>query len=112
MTSNLAQLGFLLFISALVAMLTRRLHLPYTVGLVLAGMTLYFSHVYIKWHLTKDLIFFRISASTGIRSGTLYTLAGLQERVAGGHLAGDGGRRSGGSRHCSRHALCARLGLG
>jgi Sodium/hydrogen exchanger family len=39
------------------AMLTRRLHLPYTVGLVLAGMALYFSHVYIKWHLTKDLIF-------------------------------------------------------
>ena len=57
MTSDLAQLGFLLFVSALVAMLTRRLHLPYTVGLVLAGMTLYFSHVYIKWHLTKDLIF-------------------------------------------------------
>jgi monovalent cation:H+ antiporter, CPA1 family len=25
--------------------------------LVLAGMALYFSHVYIKWHLTKDLIF-------------------------------------------------------
>jgi Na+:H+ antiporter len=38
MTSDLSQLGFLLFISALVAMLTRRLHLPYTVGLVLAGM--------------------------------------------------------------------------
>jgi CPA1 family monovalent cation:H+ antiporter len=57
MTSDLSQLGFLLFISALVAMLTRRLHLPYTVGLVLAGMALYFSHVYIKWHLTKDLIF-------------------------------------------------------
>jgi monovalent cation:H+ antiporter, CPA1 family len=57
MTSDLSQLGFLLLISALVAMLTRRLHLPYTVGLVLAGMALYFSHVYIKWHLTKDLIF-------------------------------------------------------
>ena len=57
MTSDLAQLGFLLFVSALVAMLTRRLHLPYTVGLVLAGMALYFSHVHIKWHLTKDLIF-------------------------------------------------------
>jgi CPA1 family monovalent cation:H+ antiporter len=57
MTSNLSQLGFLLFVSALVAMLTRRLHLPYTVGLVLAGMALYFSHVDIKWHLTKDLIF-------------------------------------------------------
>ncbi len=57
MTSDLSQLGFLLFVSALVAMLTRRLHLPYTVGLVLAGMALYFFHVYIKWHLTKDLIF-------------------------------------------------------
>jgi CPA1 family monovalent cation:H+ antiporter len=57
MTSDLFQLGFLLFVSALVAMLTRRVHLPYTVGLVLAGMALYFSHIYIKWHLSKDLIF-------------------------------------------------------
>jgi CPA1 family monovalent cation:H+ antiporter len=57
MTSDISQLGFLLFVSALVAMLTRRIHLPYTVGLVFAGMALYFAHVYIKWHLTKDLIF-------------------------------------------------------
>ncbi len=57
MASDLSQLGFLLFISALVAMLTRRLRMPYTVGLVLAGMGLYFSHIYIKWHLTKELIF-------------------------------------------------------
>jgi len=57
MTSDLSQLGFLLFVSALVAMLTRRVHLPYTVGLVLAGMALYFAHIHIKWHLTKDLIF-------------------------------------------------------
>src|ERR1700678_2072501 len=57
MASDLSQLGFLLFTSALVAMLTRRLRMPYTVGLVLAGMGLYVSHVYIKWHLTKDLIF-------------------------------------------------------
>jgi CPA1 family monovalent cation:H+ antiporter len=57
MTSDLSQLGLLLFVSAMVAMLTRRVHLPYTVGLVLAGMVLYFSHVYIKWHLSKDLIF-------------------------------------------------------
>jgi CPA1 family monovalent cation:H+ antiporter len=40
MTSDLSQLGFLLFVSSLVEMLTRRLHLPYTVGLVLAGMAL------------------------------------------------------------------------
>src|SRR5665213_3644450 len=57
MASDLSQLGFLLFVSALVAMLTRRLRMPYTVGLVLAGMCLYFLHIYIKWHLTKDLIF-------------------------------------------------------
>jgi monovalent cation:H+ antiporter, CPA1 family len=57
MASDLSQLGVLLFVSALVAMLTRRLRMPYTVGLVLAGMGLYFSHIYIKWHLTKDLIF-------------------------------------------------------
>ena len=57
MTSDLSQLGFLLFVSALVAMLSRRIHLPYTVGLVLAGMALYFAHVHIKWHLSKELIF-------------------------------------------------------
>jgi CPA1 family monovalent cation:H+ antiporter len=57
MTSDLSQLGFLLFVSAMVAMLTRRVRLPYTVGLVLAGMALYFFHVSIKWHLSKDLIF-------------------------------------------------------
>jgi monovalent cation:H+ antiporter, CPA1 family len=57
MTSDLSQLGFLLFVSAVVAMLTRRMRLPYTVGLVLAGMALYFFHVHIKWRLSKDLIF-------------------------------------------------------
>jgi CPA1 family monovalent cation:H+ antiporter len=57
MTSDLSQLGFLLFVSALVAMLTRRLRMPYTVGLVLAGMALYSMHIYIKWHLSKELIF-------------------------------------------------------
>jgi CPA1 family monovalent cation:H+ antiporter len=57
MDSDLTQLGFLLLISALVAMLTRRLRLPYTVGLVLAGMGLYVLQIHIKWHLSKDLIF-------------------------------------------------------
>jgi monovalent cation:H+ antiporter, CPA1 family len=56
--ANLPQLGILLFISALVAILTRRLHLPYTVGLVLAGIGLYFSPIQIALHLSKDLIFF------------------------------------------------------
>jgi monovalent cation:H+ antiporter, CPA1 family len=57
MVSDLSQLGLLLFVSALVAMLMQRLRMPYTVGLVLAGMGLYFLHISIKWHLSKDLIF-------------------------------------------------------
>jgi CPA1 family monovalent cation:H+ antiporter len=55
--SSLPQLGILLFIAALVAILTRRLHLPYTVGLVLAGIGLYFLPIQIPLHLSKDLIF-------------------------------------------------------
>jgi CPA1 family monovalent cation:H+ antiporter len=57
LASGLTQLGFLLFVSALVAILTRRLRLPYTVGLVLAGMGLYLLHVRLQLHLSKDLIF-------------------------------------------------------
>jgi monovalent cation:H+ antiporter, CPA1 family len=57
MIPGLSQLGLLLFVSALVAILTRRLRLPYTVGLVLAGMTLSFLHVRLQLHLSKDLIF-------------------------------------------------------
>ena len=57
MTSALSQIGFLLFVSALVAMLMRRLRLPYTVGLVLAGIGLYLTHVRLDLHLSKDLNF-------------------------------------------------------
>jgi CPA1 family monovalent cation:H+ antiporter len=57
MTLRLSQLGLLLFVSALVAILTRRLHMPYTMGLVLAGMGLYFLHVQIQLQLSRDLIF-------------------------------------------------------
>jgi CPA1 family monovalent cation:H+ antiporter len=57
MTPDLSQLGLLLFVSALVAILSRRLHLPYTVGLVLAGMGLSLVQVRLQLHLSKDLIF-------------------------------------------------------
>jgi len=58
MTLELSQLGLLLFISSLVAMLTRRLRMPYTVGLVLAGMALYLFAIRLTLHLSKDLIFY------------------------------------------------------
>lgn len=57
MTSSLTQLGFLLFVASLVAILTRRLRLPYTVGLVLAGVGLYSLQVRMQTHLSRDLIF-------------------------------------------------------
>jgi len=57
MQADLRQLGFLLFVSALVAMFTRALRLPYTAGLVLAGIGLYLAHVRLGLHLSKDLIF-------------------------------------------------------
>lgn len=58
MTLELSQLGLLLFISSLVAMLTRRLRMPYTVGLVLAGMALYLFAIRLTLHLSRDLIFY------------------------------------------------------
>jgi CPA1 family monovalent cation:H+ antiporter len=57
MTSHLSQLGLLLFVSAIVAIATRRLRMPYTVGLVLAGIGLYFLPWYLDLQLSKDLIF-------------------------------------------------------
>ena len=55
--SPAAALQVLLLIAALVAMLVRRLHLPYTVGLVLAGIGIAFFPVTVHFPLTKQLIF-------------------------------------------------------
>ncbi|HEY3743836.1 MAG TPA: sodium:proton antiporter [Bryobacteraceae bacterium] len=49
--------AFLLLIAAVVAMFTRRLRLPYSVGLVTAGILLAFLPFAPKVALTKDLIF-------------------------------------------------------
>ena len=58
MREDLVRWGLLLFVSALVAMLTRRLRLPYTVGLLLAGVALYFSPFRAGFPLSRDLIYF------------------------------------------------------
>jgi monovalent cation:H+ antiporter, CPA1 family len=59
MDSNIALLEFLLLLSALVAMLVRRLHLPYSVGLVLAGISFSFlaSSRFPDSPLNKDLVY-------------------------------------------------------
>src|SRR5882724_5557962 len=49
--------ALLLLIAAIVAMLTRRIRLPYSVGLVAAGIILAFLPFAPKVSLTKDLIF-------------------------------------------------------
>ncbi len=49
--------AFLLLIAVVVAMLTQRLKLPYSVGLVAAGIALAFLHFSSGIALTKDLLF-------------------------------------------------------
>jgi monovalent cation:H+ antiporter, CPA1 family len=49
--------ALLLLVAAVVAMLTRRLHLPYSVGLVVAGIFLALLPFAPKINLTKELIF-------------------------------------------------------
>ena len=57
MSQVLTSLPSLMLIAALVAMLARRLKLPYTVGLVGAGVLLAASHVDTGITLTRELIF-------------------------------------------------------
>ena len=57
MELNLLTAAMLLLIAAVVAMLTRRLHLPYSVGLVAAGIGLAVLPFAPQVSLTKDLIF-------------------------------------------------------
>ena len=57
MEGNFQTGAMLLLIAAVVAMLTRRLRLPYSVGLVVAGIILAVSPFAPKVSLTKDLIF-------------------------------------------------------
>jgi Na+:H+ antiporter len=57
MTTQLAQLCLLLFAAALVAIVTRRAGLPYTTGLVLAGVGLTLLPLQFHLQLSKELIF-------------------------------------------------------
>lgn len=57
MDLGLGRIEVLLLISAVVAMLARRIRLPYTVGLTLAGMALAMAKIHLEIPLTKELIF-------------------------------------------------------
>ena len=50
-------LGLLLFVASLVAMITRRLKLPYSAGLVAAGLALALLPIGFQVALTPELIF-------------------------------------------------------
>jgi CPA1 family monovalent cation:H+ antiporter len=54
---NLERVGGLLLVAAIVAIIVRRLRLPYTVGLVVAGIALALSPIHLQIELTKKLIF-------------------------------------------------------
>lgn len=57
MEFGLENLGLMLLVAALVAMLTRRLHVPYSVGLVATGIVLALLPIHLNIALTKELIF-------------------------------------------------------
>jgi CPA1 family monovalent cation:H+ antiporter len=54
---NIENLEFLLLVAAVVAMVAQQLRIPYSVGLVLAGIGLAFFPVFHEIQLTKELIF-------------------------------------------------------
>ncbi len=54
---SITTLGVVLLTACLVAMLSRRLHLPYSVGLVFAGLALAWSPLDVGLPLSRDLIF-------------------------------------------------------
>ena len=56
-THQIEHVALLLLIAAVVAMLARKAHLPYTVGLLLTGFGLAFLHSAPAFHLSKELIF-------------------------------------------------------
>lgn len=51
-------LVFFLLLALVVILLTRRLKVPYTVGLVIAGLALAFLHITPEAHLSPDMVFF------------------------------------------------------
>ena len=112
MSSGLPQIGFLLFVSALVAMLMRRLRLPYTVGLVLAGMALYLVHVRLELHLTKDLIFSIFLPPLVFEAALSIRWTDLKRDLPCGYTARNIGSSARGRSDGRRHALCAGLELG
>ena len=57
MELNIEKIEVLLLVAAIVAMLARRFHLPYTVGLTLTGLGLALAHTALDVTLTKELIF-------------------------------------------------------
>src|SRR5437762_4878916 len=57
MESSIVRFEVLLFIAAVVALVARRFRIPYTIGLVLAGIALALSSFIPDISLTKELIF-------------------------------------------------------
>src|ERR1051326_4419504 len=54
---NIERVAALLLVAAFVAMIARRFRLPYTVGLVLAGLGLALFPIAARLNLTKELVF-------------------------------------------------------
>ena len=97
--------ALLLLISAVVAILTRRLRLPYSVGLVAAGIALALLPFAPQVALTKELLFSTLLPPLIFEAAFYLNWQQLRKDLAGGAGAGNSGRGSVGRRDCHRHAL-------
>ena len=79
---SLAPIGVLLLVACLIAMLSRRLGLPYIVGLVVAGFLIALLPNSPDLPLSRDLIFNILLAAAGLRSGAAARLAAVPRRTA------------------------------
>ena len=101
----------LLLVAAVVAMLTRRLRLPYSAGLVLAGMGLAFLPLAPKDRLHPRNPVRCAAAAAALRSRAFAALGRTAAPVAGGAHAGERGRGAIGSGDRGRNALPGRVAM-
>ena len=88
---SIFSLGLVLLTASLVAIISRRLKLPYSVGLVMAGITLALLPIAIELPLTRDLIFNVFLPPSHRRGGAAIGVEGFSTRATSYRRAGISG---------------------
>ena len=88
---SIFSLGLVLLTASLVAIISRRLKLPYSVGLVMAGITLARLPIAIELPLTRDLIFNVFLPPSHRRGGAAIGVEGFSTRATSSRRDGISG---------------------